>query len=463
MTLLQPSASSKHGESRALRVAMVWNGAVQDEKTLRDSRDVVIGASRNAVFPLPADATTDENVVLFRTSRGGGYQLQFRPDMGGFVWKNRKRRSVQDLAAMHDSMALEPEDYGLVTLGSTAYFFEQVKPIDPPPHASTVDGASVASFLLSAFVHGALLVLLFLAYAELPPRESLELSPSLVAKFMVVPPPADVLESLKSKSGTETADPGLKTPSDAGGKKHERKEGKVGKTDSEREPTEVKGEPSDAVAAKVRSVGLLGAITGGGKGNVLADALDVPDVQSLTGGLNSSNTWMGRGSSGYGLRGASNGGGGKGKGALFGAGKLAVGGIGAGTGTGAGRGAGGLGAPGKDRGEVKVSVQTGKPTSNGFLSPEQIDRVVRAHQAAIRYCYEVEVQRQPKLRGRIEAVWRVNLQGGVSSARVGSSTMKNPAVEGCIVRQIRRWQFPKPDGGECVVSYPFIFGLQGGG
>jgi hypothetical protein len=29
-----------------------------------------------------------------------------------------------------------------------------------------------------------------------------------------------------------------------------------------------------------------------------------------------------------------------------------------------------------------------------------------------------------------------------------------------MVRQIRRWRFPEPDGGEVVVTYPFIFGVQ---
>ena len=75
-----------------------------------------------------------------------------------------------------------------------------------------------------------------------------------------------------------------------------------------------------------------------------------------------------------------------------------------------------------------MSVMRGRARVNGYLSAEQINRVVRANQAAIRYCYEVEVQRQPNLRGRIEIAWRVNLQGSVSSARVARSTMNNSRV-----------------------------------
>ena len=80
-----------------------------------------------------------------------------------------------------------------------------------------------------------------------------------------------------------------------------------------------------------------------------------------------------------------------------------------------------------------------------FLN-EQINRVVRANQAAVRYCYEVEVQRQPNLRGRIEIAWRISLAGRVTTSRVARSTMNNSRVEGCIARQGRNWRFPEPDG-----------------
>ena len=57
--------------------------------------------------------------------------------------------------------------------------------------------------------------------------------------------------------------------------------------------------------------------------------------------------------------------------------------------------------------------------------------------------------------------WRVDKNGGVPTARVASSTLNDPRVEGCIVRQVRKWRFPQPDGGEVAVMYPFIFGIGG--
>ena len=35
--------------------------------------------------------------------------------------------------------------------------------------------------------------------------------------------------------------------------------------------------------------------------------------------------------------------------------------------------------------------------------------------------------------------------------------MGNTAVEGCIVRQVKQWQFPKAPGSDDGHRYPFIF------
>jgi hypothetical protein len=52
--------------------------------------------------------------------------------------------------------------------------------------------------------------------------------------------------------------------------------------------------------------------------------------------------------------------------------------------------------------------------------------------------------------------WRIDLQGKVTTVRVAKTTLNNARVEGCMARQIKRWVFPKPDGGEVDVTYPFL-------
>jgi len=443
---------------RKLRVAFVWNESIQDDLVRDEPEPVVLGPEGD--YPLPEDvaAAIGADSFTLLVPHGPGYALQVAPSLGGDVWVNGQRQPVSSLGA---SVPLGPDDYGVVTLGSLAIFFQHVRAaVAPPRRRASMDLALVASILLATLMCGSCLIFGFLDSKRRLERDPFELDEDLVSRFMVTPPPEDLLESMQ-ESGTEMEDPGLRTRDDTGGKAHESEEGRVGNEDSNREDTEIEGEVTDRVAAKVRQMGLLGALDGGGEGNAIAAALDVPTISDILGGTGATATRAGRGSRGAGLRGVGMGGGGTGPGSLFGAGDVGAG-IGAGTGMGLGMGQGGIGAMGRERREVQISVMRGRPRVNGYLSPEQINRVVRANQAAVRYCYQVEVQRQPNLRGRVEIAWRINLQGRVTTARVASSSLRNSRVEGCIVRQVRRWRFPEPDGGEVRVQYPFIFGLQGG-
>lgn len=458
MAKAQKAVSSS---SRHLRVAFVWNGTLQAEEELDTPRPVILGQGPGALFAIPDDLSAEDSLVVLDPGKAG-YRLRLTPRMGGDVWMAGQRRSIRDLAAQTSEVELGPDDYGVVTLGTVAFFFQHVKAVKPlpKPFFLTADGTLVASMGLSLFLFTALMVLMYVAAEEFRDPDPLELPSDLIAQFLVTPPPEDILEEMTEESGTETEDPGLESRDETGGRRHEGEEGRVGREDSPVEDTEIEDPHVAEVAARVRDTGLLGALSGGHEGNAIAAALDVPNVSDVISGLNSSRTILGRGSGGAGLLGTGSGGGGDGPGSLFGAGDVGTG-IGAGRGGGLGRGMGGIGAKGKKRSERVVSVQRGAPRVNGYLSPEQINRVVRANQAAIRYCYEVQVQRQQSLRGRVSIQWRINLQGSVTSARVASSTLRNASVEGCMVRQIRRWRFPQPDGGEVVVTYPFIFGVEG--
>ncbi len=454
-------ASTQKVSSRHLRVAFVWNGTLQAEEELDTPRPVILGQGADALFAIPDDVSPEDRLVVLDPGKAG-YRLKLTPRMGGDVWMGGQRRSVRDLAAQTSEVELGPNDYGVVTLGTVAFFFQHVKAMKPLKRPFfTADGTLVASMGLSLFLFTALMVLMYVAAEEFRDPDPLELPSDLIAQFLVTPPPEDILEEMTEESGTETEDPGLESRDETGGRRAEGEEGRVGREDSPVEDTEIADPHVAEVAARVRDTGLLGALSGGHEGNAIAAALDVPNVSDVISGLNSSRTILGRGAGGTGLLGSGSGGGGDGPGGLFGAGDVGTG-IGAGRGGGLGRGMGGIGAMGKQRSERVISVQRGAPRVNGYLSPEQINRVVRANQAAIRYCYEVQVQRQQNLRGRVSIQWRINLQGSVTSARVANSSLNNASVEGCMVRQIRRWRFPQPDGGEVVVTYPFIFGVEGG-
>jgi hypothetical protein len=442
-------------QDRHLRVALVWAGALQWEETYTRVQPVVLPGS-----VLPLDAEPSSKQVLL-SPQGAGYALNVLPGLGGSVWLGGQRRELHELGG--GPIPIGPDDYGVVTLGTVAFFFQMVRAAPTTRRRPiALDAALSSSHMLSIFVHAAILFVFFVARAEMPPPDPLELPTDLVRRFMVTPPPEDLVEPERQSGGTDTNDPGIQDREEAGGRQAEGEEGRVGREDAQQEQTEMEGEVTGGAAARVRSMGLLGVLAQpDADGNPLAALTEGPSVSDILGGLGSSRTVFGRGSGGTGLRGSGGGGGGTGPGTLFGGGGVGTG-VGAGNGSGGGRGRGGPGAPGRGRGEVAVRVQTERPRVSGYLSPEQIMRVVRQNSAAIRYCYESELQRQPNLRGRIEIGWRINREGRVTTSRVARSTMSNARVEGCIVRQVRNWRFDQPDGGEVDVVFPFIFGATGG-
>ena len=62
----------------------------------------------------------------------------------------------------------------------------------------------------------------------------------------------------------------------------------------------------------------------------------------------------------------------------------------------------------------------------------------------------------PTLEGKVTVEFEIGGAGKVTSSEIKSSTLGNPGVEGCIVKAVERWKYPKPKDGEPVkVSYPF--------
>ena len=443
--------------NRELRLAMVWNQGVQAEHVLKEPADVVLGSGANALFPLPESHALRGDVVLLSPLEQDGYSLLLPQGARGAVWLSGQRKEVSALLESNPSVRLGPDDYGVVSLGAVSYFFQQVRPSSEiKRNWFVLDGETLLSHGLSVFVHVCVILLMVLAERELPTEVTQELPAELISKFLVTPPP-DELAPKVPKRADGLKDAGLRDKDEAGGKRDKGDQGKVGRKDAKQEKTEIADPNRGAVVQKVRGMGLLGALAGG---DSLRAAFDAPSVGDLLSGLGSARTQMGRGSSGRGLRGVGTGGGGDGPGQLFGGGDLGTG-AGSGSGSGAGRGKAGVGGRGRGRGEVAVQVSPGKPQVSGYLSAEQINRVVRANQAALRYCYESEVQRRRSLKGKVVIQWRVDRGGKVSTAKVASSTLNDSRVEGCLVRQVRKWRFPKPDGGEVSVMYPFIFGVRG--
>lgn len=151
-----------------------------------------------------------------------------------------------------------------------------------------------------------------------------------------------------------------------------------------------------------------------------------------------------------------------------------LGGGGGGTGASTTMKVGGLGTAGKgggvsgykgtgalslgNIGNADVGVLEEETEIDGGLDREAIARVIRSQLGQIRYCYERQLSANPDLYGKVMVKFTIGAAGSVVAQAIGTTSLNNAMVEGCILRRIAGWQFPTPKGGTNVlVTYPFLF------
>jgi TonB family protein len=297
----------------------------------------------------------------------------------------------------------------------------------------------IAALCLIAFV--ALLTGVILTTPELRPLDEAARNAEKYVRFLVRP-----AERAKTdKKGS----PGAKASE---------KEGKFGKEEAKKEQADPsrKGAPvldpnkREEDRRKVMSAGLLGAL----KGRTVASNIFGPGglgtgVNNALGGLrNGAGAGNAHGVGGMGSRGSGPGGGGIG---------LGMGGLGTkGLGTGGGGGYGTLDLG--NRTKESTRIIPGKTIVVGGLSKDVIARVIRSHQHEIKYCYEVELQKNPSLSGKVAVMFTIDATGAVSENKISDTSLHNGGTEQCMLARIQRWRFPEPEGGgEVNVTFPWFF------
>jgi hypothetical protein len=95
----------------------------------------------------------------------------------------------------------------------------------------------------------------------------------------------------------------------------------------------------------------------------------------------------------------------------------------------------------------------------GGMSREMVKRVIDQHLQEITYCYENALISNPDIMGRMVFEWKILMDGRVGQIRIVASSVNSHEIHDCIKSAIKSWRFPKPEGAEVVVSYPFVFDL----
>jgi hypothetical protein len=456
-----PPEEQLTAENRVLEMRAYWGEVLLRVSHYHEPKRITLGEAKGTDFFISSEGLPVE-VFPFIRFIDGEYVLTITKQMDGeievdgelhpFETVRGSSRAKKD-SDLEDSyqVALGLKSRALVHWGGATCALRFVAPAKAPPKQffQNLDLEYVNILVLSLLFHLAtVFTMMFYPYdTDALQMDLFDDDAGRFAEIVLKGPTEnesteDLLERIKKK--VEEKKEELKPPEETKPDvklKETPKVVKREKTKQERQ-AEVKQRFSKLFSSGSGAAG--GALLGGGGGGTLAGTLS--NVIGTTGAGSAT-----AGLAGLGIRGS---------------GPMTGGGIGtsrgiAGIGT-SGRAGGGGFAYGSGIGIGKkvnrdmISLST--PVVMGALPKEAIQRVINQNKAQIRYCYEVELQRNQNLEGRINMSWIIAATGSVAKVQIKESTMKAPGVERCIASKIKTWKFPAPSGGGIVeVNYPFVF------
>jgi hypothetical protein len=433
----------------------------------RGRKAYTLGESHEATMHVPA-ATLPGGETFPLVAGDGEYALQFTRDMQGELTFEGQSVSLEALVASGRasgrgevfSVPLAPGAKARVRHGALTFHIHSVAPGVVTARKGELDKPFWVTNGGSAAVLGSLLVLTHLIPGEagaIGAQDSEDM-----ARFVgYLAQPTQTAEEEEVVSEEEAKEPG-----GVSAERHRGNEGAAGNPSSKKPDGRYAmkkisaGVPSIArdfnPEMKAREAGILGVMAqhqghfmASVDGSAYANGADSDDFWGKVTGTQVGESF---GGAGLGLVGTGRGGGGTGEGTV------GLGGVGllghnkGGDGSGMTRSAGF-----SDRGTKVPVARVGKAEVVGSLDKDLIRRVVRAHINEVRYCYNQGLAKDPNMKGRVAVQFTIGATGKVPSSIVSETDIKNSSVTNCIAQAVRRWSFPKPQGGGTViVTYPFV-------
>ncbi len=446
-------------DRKILRIGIIQNGKIIEERLLRKRDSVTVGQSPRNTFVLPS-AGLPKSYALFEM-KSGAYFLNFRANMKGKV---SVEDAVLDFRSLVDqklakkrgdqySLPLSEKSRGKVVIDDVTLLFQFVTP--PPPASKLQLPASVrggwtksldwpfVSCLLGSFVVQVFSIAFMVTRDYPPPPKGIETLPDRFVQMLKAEPkpPPELKDKPKDedKEGDEPAEKVAEKPAPKPQPKPVEKKVEVAEQPKGKKTAEEVRAMKKAVQEKtiIKFLGAKGDTLKGGVSDVtIAEAFDgtagIQVADNTTKERDRRRVAKGRG-----------------KTAGIDSGDLAA----------KGGGPVDTGAKGKEV-AVKGTVQVKKPSEafgTGVLDTNSIAKVVGRRKGAVKSCYEKQLKRNPKLAGKVKVQFTILESGRVGQARVVEDTTGDPAVGTCIANAMKRWRFPKPDGGSVTVAFPFVF------
>ncbi len=450
------------GEKRKLlKVVLIWNDLIIEEKTLSKQTTITIGQGKGITFPIDLDGfSKSESHTLFEPQEDGSYKLYLLEKMSGDfsvsgkdmeMSKFLKEKCKKDGDIYHTE--IKPFDSGNIDFGEVTIswaFVEEADKIALSKGARTIEPTFINSLIMTTIVHVVLVVLMLLNRSDLDELNFTDI-PDRFAKVII-----EEEEKKEEDPEVEKEKKEGKVAEDIG-KKAAGKEGKIGDKDTPKYiKTKLPKARQELITQNLKARGVFGAmgstLHGGGMNQLVAGDSGVGNrLAASFNGTSGDEFIAGQGSGGMGFRGTGTGGGGTGYGRIGGTGDIDTGG-GRGTKVSLTKG---------QKGERKIIAKpTTGATFGNFCKQSDIQKVVTQKSKTIQYCYEKELQRFRDLKGKVKLRWIIDLEGKVESVSIDEDTIKNASLVSCLKRQVERWQFVKPDGGKCIVAFPFLFSAE---
>ena len=90
------------------------------------------------------------------------------------------------------------------------------------------------------------------------------------------------------------------------------------------------------------------------------------------------------------------------------------------------------------------------------LSSEALYEVLQSNSASIGMCIAESSRAKERLKGRMEVQIEIKPTGSVSNVSIATSAHRGTKMEGCTIKRIKTWKFPRFNGTPLTVVMPFV-------
>lgn len=424
---------------KVLRIGMVKDGKVVEERMIRAGENVTIGDNAKNTFVV-ATRAVPSRFVVFQADKKGGYALNFIDKMEGRLAVADKVQGLDELrksplAKQKSGMWTLPLDYksrGKVSIGDVTLLFQfvpaplesmrQFAGIDFRPKLVEEDDAVFYAFL-GVFTTLAAVLMIIVYNTEIRELTIEDIPPRLVE--LVIPPPApdEAKEAPTTDDGKEAKKEEEKKPDDEKKDtqpKHVMTEEEKAAAEAARQQKE-----RDQVMNSKLLLGILGTRGDTTSGDTVVDVFSDQDAvgASLKDSLaNVSGAEIA--TSAMGVRGATAGGG---------RADASIGELGRSGGGSATVGAG-------PSTKVRARSSMGEVEAQGEGDVGQVKKDVARYGSQIQACYEQRLKESPSLAGRLMVEVSINA-GRVTSVKLEENTTNDKGLESCVIGRVRTWRF----------------------